>query len=202
MMRTVHLHGALGQKYGEQIRFDIATAAEAVRALTANFPEFLDDVREGAWHVVRGDSPETGLSLGEDDLVGFRLGKGDLHILPYVAGSKNGGTLKIVLGVALVGLGFFMGFGAPILGQAMAASTGISFTYGNLAMLGAAMALAGASQLLSPEEKGKDKTESYTFNGPGNAYNQGSPVPLVYGGPLITGGVMVSGGIDIEKLKA
>lgn len=196
MLRKIHLHGAIGAKYGEVFELDVETTAEAVRALGANFPELLKDLREGAWHIMRGD-PDTGMDLAEEQLVGFRLGKAELHFIPVVAGSKRGGLLKIILGVALIGAAFAFSGGAlaaPIGGGMLG-----GMTYGNMAMMGAALALAGVSQLLAPEEKEKKDESSFTMSGPGNAYEQGSPVPLVYGF-VITGGVMVSGGIDIENI--
>lgn len=199
-MRNIHLYGLLAEKYGDTIKLDVATAAEAIRALSANFPEILADFRAGSWHVVRGQDVDTGMSLEESDLATFNLGKGDLHILPYVAGSKRGGLLKIILGVALVGFGFFMGgFAAPIFGSATGVLSGI--TYGHMMIFGAAMALGGASQLLAPENKSSegDKESSFTMSGPGNTYDQGYPVPLVYG-EVITGSVMISAGIDVEKI--
>lgn len=199
-MRKIYLYGVIARKYGDVFELDVTTAAEAIRALSVNFPEILADFREGSWHVVRGEEIDTGMSLGENDLASFNLGKGDLHILPYVAGSKRGGLLKVILGVALVGFGFFMGgFAAPIFGSASGVLGGI--TYGHMMIFGAALALGGASQLLSPENKANDtdKDSSFTMSGPGNTYDQGYPVPLVYG-EVITGSVMISAGIDVEKI--
>lgn len=200
MMRCIHLHGALGAKYGRTLRFDVATAGEAVRALCANYPGIMKDLRDGSWHVVRGKKLKDGFSLGEEDIAGFHLGAADLHIAPVARGSKRNGLLKIILGVALVGVAFAFSGGAlatPIMGGGGLLG---GITYGNLAMVGAATALAGVSSLLSPEDKAKDDNEnSFTFSGPGNAYTQGSPVPLVYG-EVITGGVMVSGGVDVERI--
>ncbi len=194
-LRTIHLHGALGAKYGKRFRLDVTTAGEAVRALSANFPTFLKDLRDGAWHVVRGKKIDSGVDLNEDDVATFRLGKGDLHILPYVAGSKRGGMLKVILGAVLVGAAFLFTGGAlatPIIG---------GITGSQVALMGAVVALSGVSSLLAPEEKGKNKDDnSFTFSGPGNTYDQGNPVPLVYG-RVITGGQLISGGIDIERMK-
>jgi predicted phage tail protein len=173
----------------------MARPSTSTSALTCNFPEMIRDLREGAWHVVRGEDIDNGISLGEEDLNQFRLGNGDLHIVPYVAGSKRGGVLKIILGVALIGVGLFMGAATPILGGMLGGAT-----YGNLAMFGAAMALSGVAQMISPQEKAEEKSDqSFTFSGPGNAYEQGWPVPAVFG-EVITGGVLVSGGTDIEQL--
>lgn len=201
MLRTIHLHGALGNKYGETFKLDIATAGEAIRVLTANFPAFMNDIRDGAWHIVRGKDIDKGISLDEDQVASFRLGDGDLHIVPYVAGSKRGGLLKIILGVVLIGAAF-MFTGGALAGSIGAAGTMLGGITGTqVALFGAAVALAGVSSLLSPEQKAEDeKQDSFTMSGPGNTYNQGAPVPLVYG-EVITGGVLISGGVDIERIK-
>lgn len=202
-MRKIILHGAIGEKYGKEFELDVTTAGEAIRALAANFPEFMKDIREGAWHIVRGKKVDKGLALDEAQIGSFRLGSGDLHIVPYIAGSKRGGLLKIILGVVLIGAAFaFTGgaLAAPLMGGAGGLLGGITGT--QLALFGAAVALAGVSSLLSPEEKAAEteKQASFTMAGPGNTYDQGNPVPLVYG-EVITGGQLASGGIDIERIK-
>lgn len=201
-MRKVILHGSLGDTYGREFMLEVKTAGEAIRALSANFPGFIKTIREGAWHVVRGADVDTGMSLSEDDIATFKLGrKADLHIVPFVAGSKRGGLLKIVLGVVLIGAAFALTGGAlaaPIMGGGGLLG-GITGT--QVALFGAAIALAGVSSLLTPEEKAEkeDGSNSFTMSGPGNTYEQGAPVPLVYG-EVITGGVLISGGIDIERI--
>ena len=197
-MRNIYLHGSLGDKYGRRFKLAVETAGEAIRALSANFPGFARDLYDGAWHVVRGTAKK-GVALDERDVGGLRLGKGDLHFYPVVAGSKNnGGFLKVILGAALVGAAFAFSGGAlltPIAGGAM-----FGATYGNMAMLGVAVALSGVSSLLSSEEKGKQENEnSFTMNGPGTSYNQGLPVSLCYGEGLFSTH-MISGGVDIENL--
>lgn len=197
-MRKIHLHGTLS-KYTPVIELDVQTAGEAVRALNANFPGFVTDLRAGEWHVIRGDQI-LGEYLDSVECGALRLGAADLHFVPAVTGAKTGGgALKTVLGVALVGAAFAFSGGAlaaPIVFGSL--STGLA--YGNLAMIGVGMALSGVSQLLAPEDSSKKDTQSsFIFNGPGNAYEQGSPVPLVYG-EVICGGVLVSGGLDIEAI--
>lgn len=200
-MRKIVLHGALGARYGKEFNLEVATAGEAIRALSANFPGFMKDIREGAWHVVRGNSVDKGMDLDKDDIATFKLGRGDLHIVPYVAGSKRGGLLKIILGVVLVGAAFALTGGA--LATAIGAQGTLlgGITGSQVALFGAAVALAGVSSLLTPEEKAdeKDGSSSFTMAGPGNTYEQGAPVPLVYG-DVITGGVLISGGVDIERI--
>lgn len=201
-MRKIILHGALGKKYGKEFNLEVNTAGEAIRALSANFPDFMKDIRDGAWHLVRGKSLKSGMDLDEEQITGFNLGKGDLHIVPYVAGSKRGGLLKVILGVVLIGAAFALTAGVGLSAAIGAPGTMLGGITGTqVALFGAAVALAGVSSLLAPEEKAdeKDGSESFTSSGPGSTTNQGSPVPLVYG-EVITGGVLVSGGVDIERI--
>lgn len=198
-MRTVHLHGKLGEKYGSSFRLEIETAGEAVRALAANFKDFTETVREGSYEIVRGDyNSEEAMWLDEGDINEFRLGKADLHIVPHLAGSKSsgqsGGTLKIVLGVALIGVALFASGG--LLGAALPIGIG---TWGNVAMVGAALALAGVSRLMTQHQQNANQQSSFLLTGPGNSYAQGNPVPLIYG-EVITGAELISGSIDVEWL--
>jgi predicted phage tail protein len=194
-MRDIRLYGHLREKYGESFRLDVATAAEAVRALNANLKGFYDELSKGSYEVVRGDL-ETGFKLDVDDISQLKLGAGTLHFVPVIEGSKSGGgLLKSILGVALIGAAVFLS------GGILAAPIGsLGLTYGNMAAVGLSLTLAGVSNLNSKSTDTKNK-DSYTLSGPGNAYEQGNPVPLIYG-EVITGSVMVSGGIDIEALPA
>jgi len=200
MMRTIHLHGSLGEKYGKSFKLAVTTAGEAIRALSVNFPTFRKDIHEGAWHVVRGKDVDKGVSFDENQVAAFRLGKGDLHIVPFIAGSKRGGLLEVILGITLVGAAFAFTGGA-LAAQISIGGASLGMTGGQVALLGAAVALSGVSSLLAPEEKAEetDGSTSFTTSGPGNTYNQGAPVPLVYG-EVITGGVLISGGVDIERI--
>lgn len=199
MLRKVFLHGALGEQFGVEHRLDIDTAAEAVRAFCVNIPEFMGVIREGSYHLVRGVDLETGISLDERMALAYRLGNGDLHIAPCVEGSKNGGGLKAVLGVALIGIAFVFSGGA-VAGLAGAVpGLGGAISWGNVAMFGAVLAISGVAQMLSPEKKEEKSQDSFLMNGPGNAYEQGLPIPLVYG-EVITGGLLVSGDMDIEEI--
>ncbi|QIG75627.1 tail assembly protein I [Rhizobium phage RHph_Y2_17_1] len=196
-MRKVYLHGELGARFGYEFEMEVETAAEAVRALCVNFRGFEQAMRAGEFHVVRGNDIDTGRDLDLELCSTYRLGKAPLHIAPHIAGSKRGGLLKVVLGVALVGAAFLFSGGAlaaPIAGGALG-----GVTYGNMAILGVALAVAGVSQMLSPEEKEEKSEDSFISSGPGNTYEQGGALPLVYG-DVITGGILVSAGVDIEQL--
>ena len=199
MMRTVHLHGALGEKHGSEFRLDVRTAGEAIRALHVNLPGFTQDIMDGEWELVRGEL-EDGFRLGLPEVNDFNLGKADFHILPAVAGSAKGGggMVKAVLGVALIGAA--VAFSGGALGGAIAIggmSTGM--TFGSMAFMGLALTVMGVATMLTPHKKATSENASFALNGPQNTYAQGSPVPLVYG-RMIVGSVLVSSGLDVEPI--
>ncbi|MEZ2406933.1 hypothetical protein AB6806_08960 [Bosea sp. RCC_152_1] len=210
--RNVILHGRLGDEFGKSFRFNVETAGEAIRALNANFPDkFMAALREGSYNIVRGDV-ENGMGLDENNINAFKLGRADLHIIPVVEGSagrggKGGGGVKAILGVALVGVAIFMsgglaGGGLAALGGEAFKIGAMSITWGNLATVGVAVALMGASSMLTPKEKPKEETkrdDSFSFSGPINVNEQGNPIPLIYG-RVVTGGQPISSGIDIEDI--
>lgn len=202
-LRTIHLHGDLGARFGEKHVLSVETASEAVRALAVLHRDFRDTIIKGEYHIVRtpanGNLALNGVELDLDMVSNYRLGGGDLHIMPVIAGSKNSsGLIKIVLGVALVGAAFMFTGGA--LGAAIPlGSSGISISGGTMAMVGLAVAAAGVSSLLTPEEEDDKSTDSFLISGPGSTSQEGSAIPLVYG-EVYTGGVVISAGMDAEDL--
>lgn len=201
-VRKIHLHGSLGSRFGNTYELEVDTAGEAVRALACQLPGFSQALHDGAWRLVRGEDPDAGLDLELEAVNCFQLGRADLHIVPAVAGAKDGGAgLKTILGVALIGTAFALSGGtlaAPLLVGTL--STGM--TWGNVAMIGIGLALSGAASMLSPQDKGKVNHDSFISSGPTNTYQQGGPVPLVYGFDVIVGGTLVSGGLDVERIAA
>jgi predicted phage tail protein len=197
-MRKIHLHGHL-KKFGETFKMDVLTAGEAIRAISMQIPEFCEALKEGSYYVIRGDR-KTGYGLNVEHINELRLGTGDLHIVPAIAGRKEGGgVLKAILGVALIGAAIFFsggiaGLSAPIIGKA-------GLTYGNVALMGVSIALAGVSAMITPTDTKKDEKsdESFSISGPSSSMAQGSVIPLVYG-EVITGGHVVSAGMDIENI--
>lgn len=213
--RAIILHGRLREEFGESFMLNVETAGEAIRALNANFKDrFMGILKEGSYYVIRGDV-ERGMSLAEDHLNSFNLGNADLHIVPAIEGSqgqggKGGGGMKAILGVALIGVAIFMSGGLAAggagllsgMGTTAFAIGGMNISWGTIALFGLAMAVTGASSMLSKKEKPKDETkrdDSFSFSGPINTNEQGNPVPLIYG-RVMTGGQPISSGIDIEDI--
>ncbi|WP_422369101.1 hypothetical protein [Pelagibius sp.] len=227
-MRNVHLYGHLAEKYGDCFQLAVDSPNAAVRLLIANFPSFRHDIADGYYRVVRGD-PDTGFPL-PPEMLHMPLGSNDLHIIPVAAGAKEGGIGKAILGaiilVAAVALapatGGASAAGAGAAGGAAAGSAaatglaapafilpvfGTAITYGNIALFGAALALGGITQLLSPqpsagdysEREAPDQRPSFISNGPVNTTEQGGIRPLVFGRFLV-GSVVISGGLAVEQI--
>lgn len=196
-MRDIYLHGALGREFGDHFRLDVETAAEAVRALSTNFPAFVNKIQSGEWHLVRGATVKNGMSLDETDVATFKLGQGALHIMPATAGSKKGGALKLIAGIALIGISF--GFAGALAAPIMGASIG-GATWGSaIGMLGLSLALTGVSQLLAPEQEDEGE-KSNLLSGSSASAVQGTGVPLIYG-EVITGGIIASTSLDVDQLQ-
>lgn len=209
MLTDVHLHGALGAKYGSMHQFDIVNVKQAVNAMCANFPEFYADFKDGEYEIKIGEDylDETSISM--------RIGRAKpVHIIPVIAGSKRGGGIKAVAGIALLAVAT-AGAGAAIGPFAAGASgfsatafsvAGYSVSYGSLALTGLSMTLQGFSSLLTPVPKAEytnretpDQRASFLFNGATNRSAEGAAVPLVYGKYRV-GSVVISAGLTIEQL--
>jgi len=192
MIRTIHLHGALGKKYGRKIRMDVASPAEAVRALSLQIKGFAAYVEKRYYQVFRGTRRD-GVDVGPRGLH-LRLGDDltEIHIVPRAAGAKNDGLGKILLGGLLIAASFVIPGAWAIGGKAVA---------GILGQAGLAMALGGVSSLLAQQaDKGgtdEDQAKSDLFGAPVNLTSPGSPWPIVVGRCEVAS-VMTSSAIHVE----
>ena len=193
MFRRVILHGSLRRKFGKHYLLDVDTPGEVIRALGVQLPGFLTAIRRGEFRVLRGS-----YALDEGELMMNLGGETDFHIVPVACGSKRNGLLKVILGVALIGVGF------AVAGGAAASAATIAFGK-NLVMFGAGMLLNGLGQMLSPtptidsSHEGAATKQSYTFGGAVNLTEEGNIVPVVYG-TMWSGSVVISAGMYPEEV--
>ena len=199
MLRKIKLYGQLAKFIGRRVlEADVATAAEAVRMLVANFPGLEQHMADQYYRVTVGT-----YDLGLDE-IHDPAGQQDIKIVPVVAGA--GATAKIILGVALFALATFAtAGGGAIFGAAIAKNIG--FLAATQAF-GVALALGGVAQLLTPVPKipqgpdtADDPRKTYNFSGIQQTSRQGVPVPCVYGLTLV-GSVVISAGTDTVQVKA
>lgn len=198
MLRKIKLYGKLAKFVGHRIlEADVATAAEAVRFLVANWPELERHMADQHYRV----------SVGTYDLDLEELhdpaGQQEIKIVPVMAGA-GGATGRIILGALLIVGAFFTG-GATIGLLGLAAPVALSSV---LLFTGASLILGGVAQLLTPTPKvstgpdtQNDPRKSYSFSGIQNTSRQGVPVPIVYG-ETIVGSVVISAGIDTVQVQA
>lgn len=196
-MRTIRLYGLAGQTFGREFRLDVASVAEATRALTVLLKKqgFREFIEKHNFRIVLGSTLQSGTKIGEDDLQ-FRLPAGDIHIVPAPAGAKRGGLLKIIAGVFLLAAAFFVPVVAPGLAATMGVSTvgGLSFV-GPLAMAGLGLIVQGVTQMMTKNKKKEEEDDSsFTIDGQLNVTEQGGPVPLIYG-RFGVGSTLISGGV-------
>lgn len=216
MVRDVFLYGRAGKLFGRHFRLSVSDPAEALRALFMLRPGLRAFVRESMWRVIVG-TPHIANSI-DSRMLGMTLGAQALHFVPATnPRGDNGGVGKIIVGVVLIGAVIISaGALAPVagatFGSAMAAGiAGTGITFGQVAMLGVSMVLAGISGLLAgnatqqgweaqPEQRARaEDRPSFLFNGVTNNSQQGGPVPIVVGRHLV-GSVVVSGGIAVEDI--
>lgn len=188
MKRTVKLYGVLRKHFGREYLLDVQSPRDAVQALCIMLPGFEKFLATGE---------ERGLVFtvfsGRRNLAPEELGlqgrdAEEIRIAPIIQGSKQGGLFQVVLGAVLVVAGVFTG--------GLTSGLGIALMAG-----GAALALGGVVQMLSPTAKtgSLDRNEdgnnpSYGFGSAVTTIAQGNPYPVLYGEREI-GGAIESGGV-------
>ena len=177
MLRKIKLYGKLAKFIGHRVlEADVATAAEAVRFLLANWPEAEAHINDQHYRV----------SVGTYDLTAEELydpaGAAPISFVPVVAGA--GAVGRIIVGVLLVAVAIafpLIGVGAA----AIAAGTTVGAVSASIALTGLSLIIGGISQLLTPtpttsKDEG-DPRKSFSFSGIQNVSRAGVPVPVVYG---------------------
>lgn len=193
-MREIRVYGRLAKFLKRRVfRAEVASAAEAVRFLVANFPQLERHMVDQHYRVTVGSYDVAADELHDP------AGEQQIKIVPVLAGA--GAVGRIIGGVALLAAAFLIpGFAA------WAGPTAFSLIVG----VGASLVLGGVAQLLTPvpqvyapgssgANSEKDPRKSYSFSGIQNTSRQGVPVPIVYGETLV-GSVVISAGVDTVQV--
>lgn len=190
ILTRIELYGVLGKIFGRTHYRLIRTTGEAAYSLTKTingFEKYLNTsrMRGITYAVYKGKN-----NIGVDDL-GFPVTGEVIKIIPVIIGSKKAGLLQTILGVVLVAVGAIATyFGGGAVGVP-------------LMKFGAALAIGGVIQMLSPQSTGLASKQDaanqacYAFGGVTNTAAQGYPVPILYGKRRI-GGAIISAGIYVE----
>ena len=205
-MQRVCLMGELGERFGaEHTYYNLRNAADAIKLLCINMPEFKDYLLESEENGIGYQVLQGGVDFDYEDLL-LPFGERDLVIVPVLSGSGEGAG-QILAGVGLVALAFVTG-GASLFGLALTPILG---------GIGASLLLGGVAQALSPQPQiptlggfgavnygagsrmgsrnrtngpenvtsGIDGQQSYAYTGAANSVGVGATVPLAYGKVLI-----------------
>lgn len=188
MLRKIRLYGALAKFVGHKVlEADVASAAEAVKFLIANWPELEKHMADQHYRVRTG---------GEDldlDHIHYPAGS-EIRIIPVIAGA--GAVGRILAGIALIAASIFIPASSVFLGIGLKTLT---------FAVGAQLVLGGVAQLLTPTpsvpKDDSDPRKSFSFSGIQNTSRVGVPVPVVYGETLV-GSVVISAGVDIVQVSS
>lgn len=181
-MKTILLYGFLGRQFGRVHRYEVASPAEAVRAMCSTLKGFRKALVDGgAYRVLVGGKQ----ALDVDQVPHPVSDRESIRIVPVIAGAGKG-VGQVILGAALI-------------------VAGVVFYQPQLIYVGAAMVIGGVSQMLfapkTPESVERPENKpSYAFDGAVNTAAQGNPIPMLYGGPLIVGSQVISAGLSVEAI--
>jgi len=193
------LYGHLGQRFGKTHRYSVRSPAEAVRALCATLPGFRRALRDGGYYKVLRGGRE---ALGLEQIPEPQSERETLRIVPVVSGAGKGAG-KILLGTALIAVGFMTG--GATLGWGEAWSAGGTVLLGKVATsVGMSLLFSGVAQSLikTPSAQGVEAVSnrpSYAFDGAVNTAAQGNPVPVCYG-RMIVGSQVISAGLSVDQI--
>ena len=199
-MKVVKVYGALRKRLGQcRFEFDVATPAQAIKALCVNFPGLdkwlIDSEQDGVgYRVAIGREKVT-----EENVAPLLMPFSDrevFSITPVVAGAGRGAG-QIFAGLGIIAASVFIpGLGLG-LGGALVTKVGL---------FGGALLLGGIAQAISPQPE-LDTTldesvqlESFTFSNVVNTSRQGMPCPIAYG-RLFVGSAVLSSGLDVDQVQ-
>ena len=213
-MKVVKVYGALRKRLGQcRFEFDVATPAQAIKALCVNFPGLdkwlVDSEKDGVGYRVTVSKEK----VTEANLVSLAMPFSDkevFSITPVIAGAGRGFG-QFLLGAALITAGIFLApaaaagggfFTAGATGTTLSTMGYVSLAVGNL---GISLALSGIAQAISPQPEPPSldeavQLESFTFSNIVNTSRQGMPCPIAYG-RLFVGSAVLSSGLDVDQVQ-
>lgn len=185
MFIHIKLNGILAKRYGKFHKCVAANVNQAIRYLDVNFPDFKSWILAAQERGIAFRVTTNNYELGEDELLDPLPEDFTITIAPLFIGSGgSSGFLKIIAGVALIGIGIFSG-GAGFLGLSQL----------QLIITGSLLLLSGlmGGRTKKPDEDEVDK-KSFVFSGASSTSNSGDRVPVVYG-KILTGSIILSAAV-------
>ena len=216
-MKVVKVYGALRKRLGQcRFEFDVATPAQAIKALCVNFPGLdkwlVDSEKDGVGYRVAVSKEK----VTEENVAPLLMPFSDkevFSITPVVAGAGRGvgsilaGAALIATAIAAPGVGLFGGgaLGFGVVTGASGFAAGLAAAAGTI---GIGLVLTGIAQAISPQpelsglEDGPEaaRPESFSISNVVNTSRQGLPVPIAYG-RVFVGSAVLSSGLDVDQRR-
>ena len=198
-MKVVKVYGALRKRLGQcRFEFDVATPAQAIKALCVNFPGLdkwlIESEKDGVGYRVAISREK----ISEQDVSPLLMPFSErevFSITPVVAGAGRG-TGQILAGLALIAVSIAV----PAATFGLKSMLGIGLFGGSLVLQGIAQAISPQPNLNSTLDESV-QLESFTFSNVVNTSRQGMPVPIAYG-RVFVGSAVLSSGLDVDQVQA
>lgn len=202
-MKIVKVYGALKKRLGQgRFELDVATPAEAIRALCANFPGLqkwiIDSEQDGIGYKVKVGKE----AIEEDNLEDLHLPWSErdvFSITPVLTGAGRGWG-KVLIGALIIGSAMLFGPGGAWASNAFTIGSGAAKV---MTSVGLSVSLMGVAEMLSPVPPGPpedpNNVSSFNFSGVVNTSRIGTPVPIAYG-RVFVGSSVISSGLDVDQL--
>jgi predicted phage tail protein len=182
-MTIIKLSGSLAQKFGRTHlrQLDSGEVWEAFKALKTTLQGFEEEIRRLDGMGLRFAIFRNRKNIGLDEM--NLRGTQEVRVVPVVHGSKRGGVLQTIIGIALMVSAIWLGPSAFYAGLSMT--------------------LGGVVQMLSPQAKGLSQSAapenlpSYAFGSAKNTTASGNPVPICIG-ERRWGGAIISASIEAQ----
>jgi len=197
-MKVVKVYGALRKRLGQcRFEFDVATPAQAIKALCVNFPGLdkwlIDSEQDGVGYRVTVSREK----VTEENFAPLLMPFSDrevFSITPVVAGAGRG-TGQIIAGLALIAVSIAV----PAAALGLKSMLSIGLFGGSLLLQGIAQAISPQPELNSTLDESV-QLESFTFSNVVNTSRQGMPCPIAYG-RVFVGSAVLSSGLDVDQVQ-
>ena len=203
MLNKIKVYGRLARFLGQRtFEAEVQTPIDSIKFLLANFSGLERHMVEQNYQIRVGK-----YEIDETELF-HPVGMQEIKIIPIATGSDD--VVKVVAGVALIGVGIASG-GAGFglgggLGFGTAAGAGFGATMAAAAgNLGIYLVLSGAASMLTPVPtppgvSEDPQSQNFSFSGVQNTSRAGTAIPVIYG-EIFAGSLVVSAGIDTVQIK-
>ena len=194
MLKTIKLYGVLGKKFGKEFKLAVESTREAVKALSVQVPGFEQFMLTAHEHGMAFAIFQDDENIGENQ-IDFDTGAEVIKIVPRVLGAGgDNGILQVVLGVAMIVVGYFTFCATTAYGAALIGA-GIGMTVG------------GIAQMLMPKVSAQDQNQdgnksNFGFGGAVTTIAQGNPVPILYGQREVGGFIVNAGQYAVDTFSS